>query len=145
MDFVILAEQMQPTAEVFSCRCGKSYQHFSSYKKHFLSCSPTILQPSPAAHILPAQIPNSQPQNNQPANRQSNQQPKVKCAFCQLNINTDKLQVHINNTCQQRYKNTPEYIELSKLGIITNQHTNKEIRAMCSVIKHLIDIRKIRL
>jgi hypothetical protein len=103
------------------------------------------LQPSLAAYMLPTQIPINQHKNNQQVNRQSNSQPKVKCAFCQLNINSAKLNQHINTTCQQRYKNTPEYIELSKLGIITNQHTNKEIRAMCLVIKHLIDTQKIRL
>lgn len=137
--------KMTTQTEGFKCQCGKSYKHFSSYKHHFLSCSLIRTQSLSNAHILSPQIPNDQQQTNLPANKQFNSQPKVKCVFCQLNINSAKLNEHITLTCQQRYKNTQEYIELSKLGIITNQHTNKEIRAMCLVIKHLTDTRKIQL
>lgn len=120
------------------CKCGKGYKHFSSYKKHFLSCSEANHQPHPSgkANYQPIQTANNF-SNSQPANPNPNTSHKQSCPFCHLNINSTKIQEHITNTCQQRYKNTPEYIELSKLGLIIRGQSNKEIRAMCNVIRHL--------
>ena len=137
---------------VITCRCGKKYKHFSSYKKHFLSCIAIPNSRNQQLVVLaeqrqiyspilaPEQIDyaNSLVQEDvAPANIQHNSVIKEKCPFCQLKINSDRLKNHISNICQQRFKNTPEYIELSKLGLITPGLTNKEIRAMCRVIQHL--------
>jgi len=131
---------------VITCRCGKKYKHFSSYKKHFLSCiaiPPTRNQQLVAPtgpSLAPEQIDNVNSSAQEvvaPANSRLPHKVKEKCPFCQLKINSDRLKNHISNICQQRFKNTPEYIELSKLGLITPGLTNKEIRAMCRVIQHL--------
>ena len=117
---------------VIACRCGKQYKHFSSYKKHFLSCIS-----NPKSHPLVVAVEQQQINHPSTASNRSNQTIKEQCPFCQLKINSDRLKNHISNICQQRFKNTPEYIELSKLGLITHNLTNKEIRAMCRVIQHL--------
>jgi hypothetical protein len=125
---------------VITCRCGKQYKHFSSYKKHFLSCiSNPKGQPLVVVAVEQKQI--NHPSPVHAAVVSASNQPysfiKEKCPFCQLKINSPRLKNHISNICQQRFKNTPEYIELSKLGLITPGLTNKEIWAMCRVIKYL--------
>ena len=134
---------------VITCKCGKKYKHFSSYKKHFLSCI-TIPKSKPipiSSKAISSIVELNETDINNPSTAQvpivpsSIQQPRVikeQCPFCQLKINSTKLKNHISNICQQRFKNTPEYIELSKLGLITPGLTNKEIRAMCRVIQHLL-------
>lgn len=148
---------------VITCKCGKKYKHFCSYKKHFLSCisipkhtnqplatladtqSFSLKSRSPTISAVDLEL--SQNGINNPSTAQEpivsssiQHHPviKDKCPFCQLNINSTKLKNHINNICQQRFKNTLEYIELSKLGLITPDLTNKEIRAMCQVIQNLL-------
>jgi hypothetical protein len=129
---------------VITCKCGKKYKHFSSYKKHFLSCisiHKSINQP-----LLELEEQRNNPSTAQEPVVSSSIKHysgiKEQCPFCQLKINSEKLKNHINNICQQRFKNTPEYIELSKLSLITPGLTNKEIRAMCRVIQHLLTTGK---
>ena len=125
-----------------SCKCGKSYKHFSSYKKHFLSCisNPKSYSLGVAAEQQQITSPSIVPVN---INNQSIPSVKEPCPFCQLKINSNRLKNHINNICQQRFKNTPEYIELSKIGLIMPGLTNKEICAMCRVIQHLSSIGRL--
>lgn len=147
---------------VMKCKCGKTYKHFSSYKKHFFSCisiprftkQPLVALADTQSLSLNSRVPTidemvelSETGINNPStsqvpvvssNIQKHRVIKEQCPFCQLKINSARLTNHISNICQQRFKNTPEYIELSKLGLITPGLTNKEIRAMCRVIQHLL-------